>query len=344
VHKSVIGGQQPQEKQRLCLDLWRRVNESVVAKKFRIESIADFTKSVKQGSWAWYYDLCNAFHHILVIPKNRKFLGLTARVEGHDTYFRFRAMPFGYRDASRILTKMMRTPLTKWRSEGTSSFLHIDDGLGFKPSLEETKVAAKQVRGDIQQLGLIVSEDKYYWEPCQVFTWCSFDWDLKNFMVKVPSDKKDRIKLMARKLMDSGWVSVNQVAAFTGLIISCTPAVGRSARFYTRTTVAMTQSLVDKSGWGSQGDLTKYVETEISFWEEHIDEFLGQLIRQAAIIMEYYICSDSGKFQIGGGVARKGFEKRQVTSEAWETEASSTYRELTSIECGQRDSSQIQEL
>ena len=36
--------------QRLCLDLPHCVNESVVAKKFRIESISDFTKSVKQGS------------------------------------------------------------------------------------------------------------------------------------------------------------------------------------------------------------------------------------------------------------------------------------------------------
>ena len=325
-------------KQRLCLDLSRCVNEAVVAKKFRIESISDFMKAVKQGSWAFYYDLRSAFHHVRVNIKHRKYLGLCIKVEGQDRYYRFVGMPFGYRDASRILTKLMRTPLTKWRAEGTPSYLHIDDGLGFKPTLEEAKVAAKQVREDLQELGLVVSEEKCAWEPCQEFQWCGFDWDLKEFKVMVPQDKKTRIKEMARELMDSKTVMVKQVAAFTGLVISCTPAVGRSARFYTRTTVAWCQSLVDETGWGSQGELPRWVKNEISFWVERIDEFSGQMIRQAALILEFYVCSDSGKYQIGGRVAKKGSERRkqrfQVTLEDWETEASSTYRELRSIECG----------
>ena len=48
-------------KKRLCLDLSRHVNESCQAKKFRIESIQDFIKTVKQGFWCWYYDLNQHF-------------------------------------------------------------------------------------------------------------------------------------------------------------------------------------------------------------------------------------------------------------------------------------------
>ena len=66
--------------------------------------------------------------------------------------------------------------------------------------------------------------------------------------------------------------------------------------------------------------------------------FSGQPIRHSASILEYYVCSDSGEFQIGGRVSRKGAEKKekrfQVTLQEWETEASSTYRELRSIESG----------
>ena len=80
------------------------------------------------------------------------------------------------------------------------------------------------------------------------------------------------------------------------------------------------------------------MKVEIGFWEERVDEFSGQLIRKAASIMTWYVCSDSGKFQIGGRVEKKGAERIwmrfQVTLELWETEASSTYRELRSIECG----------
>ena len=47
-------------------------------------------------------------------------------IEGETRLFRFIAMPFGYRDTSRILTKVMMTPECKWRKAGVPSFIHID--------------------------------------------------------------------------------------------------------------------------------------------------------------------------------------------------------------------------
>ena len=144
---------------------------------------------------------------------------------------------------------------------------------------------------------------------------------MKEFTVSVPEEKKDRIKQMAKELRESKVVTVRQAAAFTGLIIACTPAVGRAARFYTRTTVAWIQSLVDKAGWETKGEMSLQVRVEIGFWEERMDEFSGQLIRKAASIMTWYVCSNSGEFQIGGRVEKKGTERVdmrfQVTLEHW---------------------------
>ena len=143
---------------------------------------------------------------------------------------------------------------------------------------------------------------------------------------------------MARELVDSNIVSARQTAAFTGLVIACAPAIGRSARFYTRMAVAWCQSLVDEKGWGAHGEMPKWVKEEVSFWITRLEEFSGQPIRHSASILEYYVCSDSGKYLIGGRVSRKGAEKKekrfQVTLNEWETNASSTYRELRSIESG----------
>jgi len=93
-------------KKRLCIDLSRHENIACDAKKFTIESVREFTKTVNKGSWCWYYDLKSAFHHIRVIKKHRKFLGFKATVDGTERVFIFKAMPFGYRDASRVLTKV----------------------------------------------------------------------------------------------------------------------------------------------------------------------------------------------------------------------------------------------
>ena len=105
-------------KKRLCLDLSCHVNLACKAQKLRIESVQDFVKVVNKGDWAIFYDLKSAFHHISVVKKHRKYLGFCVVVDGREKFYRFSQMPFVYKDASRILTKVMRTPIVKLRSSG----------------------------------------------------------------------------------------------------------------------------------------------------------------------------------------------------------------------------------
>ena len=73
-------------------------------------------------------------------------------------------------------------------------------------------------------------------------------------------EKRERIKQMAKDLLDKQVVAVREMAAFTGLVISCAPAVGRSARFYTRVSVSWCQDLVDRSNWGPRESCTERPE------------------------------------------------------------------------------------
>ena len=273
-------------KKRLCLDLSRHVNLACEAKRFRIESITEFAKVVKKGAWVVYYDLKSAFHHVEIIVKHRRFLGFSVTVDGEVKYFQFKQMPFGYKDASRILTKMMRTPINKWRSEGIANYIHIDDGIAFKQTREECKMAAKIVKADLADLGLVTSPDKCCWVPQQQFTWCGFDWDLAKFTVAVTVDNRKRIKELARELKEKVRVMVKEVASFTGLVISCGPAIGRSSRIHTRAAVRWVQDVVDELGWGGSGVLSRRVKEELEFWLERLEEFSFQSIRKAVTIME----------------------------------------------------------
>ena len=80
--------------------------------------------------------------------------------------------------------------------------------MGFKATREEAPGAAREVRSDFRQLVLVLSEE-CQWEPVQRFDW--FTWDLAEFKVEVPTDKKTRIKEMARELMDSTSVSARHI-------------------------------------------------------------------------------------------------------------------------------------
>ena len=126
------------------------------------ESVVNKLKD--KSSWCWYYDLKSAFHHISIIQKHRKVLGFRVVIGGEARVFRFVAMPFGYKDASRILTKVMRTPICRWRVMNIPSFIHIDDGLGFMRTKEEARAAAERVKEDLCQLGLVTSYTKCQWK------------------------------------------------------------------------------------------------------------------------------------------------------------------------------------
>ena len=61
-----------------------------------------------------------------------KYSGLAVEEEyWKRRYFQYLNLPFGLNDAMRVLTKFLRSPLEKWRKEGITSFIHVDDGIGF---------------------------------------------------------------------------------------------------------------------------------------------------------------------------------------------------------------------
>ena len=61
-------------------------------------------------------------------------------------FFQYNNLPFGLNDAMRVLTKLFRSPLERWRKDGICVFIHVDDGLGIVRGREEAVRASKRVR------------------------------------------------------------------------------------------------------------------------------------------------------------------------------------------------------
>ena len=65
----------------------------------------------------------------------------------------------------RVLTKLMKSPLERWRSKGIKVFIHVDDGLGIVRGRSEALEASRTVRKDLGRYGLLASEEKSAWGP-----------------------------------------------------------------------------------------------------------------------------------------------------------------------------------
>ena len=104
-------------------------------------------------------------------------------------------------------------------------YVHINDGLGYVASKLEAEKAVCQVKQDLINLGLITSEEKCVWKPTQLLVKCGLNLNTKDFTVSVTERKVARLKLLAKDLLGKKSVTVRELHAVTGLVISCTPAL-----------------------------------------------------------------------------------------------------------------------
>merc|ERR1711867_98607 len=117
-------------KHRLCIDLSQCVNKVIKAPKFKIQSTMAALQIVEKDDWLFLFDLKSAYLQVPINENFVKWFGLSIEEEdGLRRYFFYKQMPFGLNDACRVLTKLLRSPLERWRRQGINVYLHVDDGL-----------------------------------------------------------------------------------------------------------------------------------------------------------------------------------------------------------------------
>ena len=188
-------------KQRLCLDLSRCVNHVIKAPKFRIESIIAALQVIEQNDYMFSFDLKSTCLQIKVNENFLQYLGFAVECDdGLMRYFQYLNLPFSLNDMMRVLTKLLRSPLERWRKTGIWVFLHIDNGLRIVKGRDNVLRASRGVREDMDKYGLLASEAKLEWGARRRIVWTGFLWDTVKFKLFVPEDKLERVKKLLAEL------------------------------------------------------------------------------------------------------------------------------------------------
>ena len=75
-----------------------------------------------------------------------------------NTYFMFSVFPFGpLSSAPYIFTKLLKPLVKKWRGEGKSTILFLDDGLGAAQPFNLAQICSLQNHADLVKFGLLPS-------------------------------------------------------------------------------------------------------------------------------------------------------------------------------------------
>ncbi|KAK6725596.1 hypothetical protein RB195_004113 [Necator americanus] len=184
------------KKSRLILDL-SALNKSLEKSNIKFEDLAKVLPLSPRGGFMANFDLKSGYHHVKIHPHWTKFLGFKWR----GRYFAFLVLPFGLSTAPMVFTKLMRPLLAKWRSQGISIAVYLDDGLIWAESAHRCNECVQVVREDLYNAGFLVVEEKCTWISLQKLNWLGHIIDLKSFSLNLSQKRRLKCRKLASGLL-----------------------------------------------------------------------------------------------------------------------------------------------
>ena len=204
------------EERRVILDL-KKLNLFIGCETFKMTTVAQVRKILPKGGWAVSIDLKDAYWHVPVAQKFRKFLGFKL---GEESY-RFKVMPFGLNIAPRMFTKLVNVVIKCLRQKNVLVVNYLDDWLVWGQTKVECEKAMKETLLEIEKRGFIVNVEKSNLIPSQDFQWLGIQWNLKEATLTIPNQTRRKASNAVRTFLKKKKVTRRFLEKLMGLLQFC---------------------------------------------------------------------------------------------------------------------------
>jgi hypothetical protein len=254
----------------------RKGNEFVTGTHFKMESLSTAKELVRPGDWAVKVDIKSAFTHVAIATRHRDFF----RIRWRGRHLRFKAMPFGYRDAPRVFTMLMRAALAPLRARGIRLVVYLDDILLLATSKELAAKQGQVLVTHLHRLGFELKEEKCVLTPTQRVEFLGFDLELVNLFISLPRPKVRELRHeVSRTLQRSrlGELTTRQLASTLGKLRAAHPAFG-PANLLSRALQWDLRETLLHSQWNSLAALSEQAQRDLQWWHDHLAVWSGRLM------------------------------------------------------------------
>ena len=153
-----------------------------------------------QDMWAVSLDLEDAYFHVAIDPRDRKYL----RFAYDGTVYEFQVLPFGLSTAPRTFTRLVRAVGAYLKTCGVNLFQYLDDWLVVGGSYDLTLQYRYLVRTCVQEIGFLINEEKSDWVPTQFPSFLGSSLDLVRALARPSGDRIDRLRRLIGQVMKEG--------------------------------------------------------------------------------------------------------------------------------------------
>jgi hypothetical protein len=140
------------------------LNQHLIVPHFKMETNRSIRGSIDLGMWTTSLDLTDAYFHIPISPKFRKFM----RFVWEDRVYAFKTMPFGLSTAPLVFTRIFQVVVAHLHSQSIFIHSYLDDSL-LKNMSQFLRDHTHFVIGLLLKLGFLISWKKSELVPSQDF-------------------------------------------------------------------------------------------------------------------------------------------------------------------------------
>ena len=141
------------------------LNHFVYTQTFKMETQRKVKDAIQLNDWAFSLDLTDAYLHIPIHYRSRKFLRFTLR----GRVYQFKALPFGLSTSPFVFTRLMEVIATFLRRRAITLHPYLDDWLARNQNRRRLLEHRQFILSLINSLGLIINNEKSDLVPAQVF-------------------------------------------------------------------------------------------------------------------------------------------------------------------------------
>ena len=198
-------------KLRLIIDL-SVLNRFVYTETFKMKTQRKVKDAIQLNDWAFSLDLTDAYLHVPIHPRSRKYLRFTLR----GRVYQFKALPFGFSTSPFVFTRLMTVIATFIRRRAITLHPYLDDWLARNQNRRRLLEHRQFILSLIISLGLIINYEKSDLVPAQVFTFIGMEFLTHINIVRVPQTRQMKILETVRMFSQKTSVSARDFLSLLG--------------------------------------------------------------------------------------------------------------------------------
>ncbi|KAJ1114356.1 hypothetical protein NDU88_002594 [Pleurodeles waltl] len=218
---------------------------------------------LRQGDWLCAIDLCDAYFHIPITKKHRKFLRFTVG----KCHYQFAVLPFGLKSAARTFSKCMAVVAAHLRKQRIFVYSYLDDWLIKASSCLEAQQHFEWTLQLLQKLGLQVNLLKSTATPVQRKHYLGAIVDTRLGKVFPSEERRLSILQKCKQLQERSQATARIIASLLGSMASCIHLVP-NARLHIR---PLQENLEDqwcqlRDDWENKVLLSPHTLQSLKWW------------------------------------------------------------------------------